>query len=108
MPGGAPSSTGRLGEKWMPGTRFTSSSSPPSSHSLVTQSCSLLAHGRLPNAQDPPCLVFHPHFPVIAAGKEAQRAQGDDAAIESFQIVRQTVPLVSRSHTLQVIRVDGR
>lgn len=66
----------------------------------------LSVYGCFTDAQDPLCLVSHLHFPVMAAREEARRAQGDDTAIKSFRAVRQTVPLVSKSHTLQVIRED--
>lgn len=66
----------------------------------------LSACGCLADAQDPPCLVSHLHFPVMTAREEARRAQGKNAAIKSFWTVRHTDPLVSKSSTLQVIRDD--
>ena len=44
----------------------------------------LAARGCLADTQDPPCLVSHLHFSVMAAREQTQRAQGNDSAIESF------------------------
>lgn len=53
----------------------------------------LAARGCLADTQDPPCLVSHLHFSVMAAREQTQRAQGSDSAIESFWTSRSTVPL---------------